>query len=60
MNLEKTILNIIESCKYDIGIYVTDMHDNVIKYNENAIFETASCIKTFILLNTLNNYMKVK
>ena len=50
MNLEKTILNIIESCKYDIGIYVTDMHDNVIKYNENAIFETASCIKTFILI----------
>ncbi len=26
------------------------MHDNTIKYNENVAFETASCIKTFILV----------
>lgn len=50
MGLEEKILSIIENCKYDIGIYITDMHDNRIKYNENSIFETASCIKTFILI----------
>ncbi len=50
MNLEKKILSIIENCKYDIGIYITDMYNNRIKYNENSIFEAASCIKTFILI----------
>ncbi len=50
MNLEEKILSIIENCKYDIGIYIEDMHGNRIKYNENIIFETASCIKTFILI----------
>lgn len=50
MNLEEKILSIIENCKYDIGIYITDMHGNRIKHNENNIFEAASCIKTFILI----------
>lgn len=50
MNLEENILNIVKNCKYDIGIYITDMHGNRIQYNENSIFETASCIKTFILI----------
>lgn len=50
MNLEENILNIVKNCKYDIGIYITDMYGNEIKYNENYIFETASCIKTFILI----------
>lgn len=50
MGLEEKILSIIENCKYDIGIYITDTHGNRIKYNENSIFETASCIKTFILI----------
>lgn len=50
MSLEEKILSIIENCKYDIGIYITDMHGNRIKYNENSIFETASCIKIFILI----------
>lgn len=50
MNLEEKILSIIKNCKYDVGIYITDMHGNRIKYNENNIFETASCIKTFILI----------
>lgn len=50
MSLKEKILSIIENCKYDIGIYITDMHGNKIKYNENSIFEPASCIKTFILI----------
>lgn len=50
MSLEENIINVIKSYKYDIGIYIIDMHGNVIKYNENVIFETASCIKTFILI----------
>ncbi len=50
MNLEEKILNIVKNCKYDIGLYITDFYGNRIKYNENSIFETASCIKPFILI----------
>lgn len=50
MPLEGKILNIIKNCKFDIGVYITDMHGNIIKYNENSVFEAASCIKTFILI----------
>ena len=35
---------------YDIGFYIKDMKDNIFKYNENITFETASCIKVFILV----------
>lgn len=50
MSLEEKILDLIKNCKYDIGVYITDMNGNNIKYNENSIVETASCIKTFILI----------
>ena len=50
MNLEKKIMNIVKNYNYDIGFYITDMFGNQIKYKENEIFETASCIKTFILI----------
>lgn len=36
--------------KFDIGFYAEDMKENVIEYNSNKNFETASCIKLFILI----------
>ena len=34
----------------NVSLYVKDEKDNVIKFNENDIVETASCIKLFILI----------
>ncbi len=42
--------NIISNSYYDIGIYATDMKENIIAYNEHKVFEAASCIKLFILI----------
>lgn len=44
------IENIIEKTDYDVGLFAVDMNGNEIGYNENKIFETASCIKLFILI----------
>ena len=44
------IIDIIKIKNYDVGIYVTDMNGNEVKYNENKLFEAASCIKLFILI----------
>ena len=44
------ITGVIKKTNYDIGFYITDMYGNEIKYNENQKFETASCIKIFILI----------
>lgn len=50
MEIEEEILEILKKYKYDIGVYIKDRYGNEIKYNENNLFETASCIKTFILV----------
>lgn len=47
--LEK-ISEIIENTNYDIGVYATDMKGREFRYNENKVYETASCIKLFILI----------
>lgn len=48
--MSEELKNIISNSYYDIGIYATDMKDNIIAYNEHKVFETASCIKLFILI----------
>ena len=51
MNINDTIFNLLNDSKYEIGIYIKEKNfNNAIKYNENNIFETASCIKAFILV----------
>ena len=50
MNLEGKIVDSIKSTPYGIGFYIKDLKGNEIKYNENKIFESASCIKVFILI----------
>lgn len=44
------ISKIIENTNYDVGVYATDMNGREVKYNENKVYETASCIKLFILI----------
>ena len=48
--MKEKIKKIIENSDYDIGLYICDTRNNSFGYNENKIFETASCIKLFILL----------
>ena len=60
MKLENKIINILENSFYDIGLYVNDMKSNIIKYNENEVFETASCIKLFILIEYFNQVFENK
>jgi beta-lactamase class A len=50
MELEQNILNIIKDCNYKVGYYYLDENDRVIKHNENELFETASCIKLYIMI----------
>ena len=51
MDINTKIKDIIKNSKYKIGLYIKDKNTNeVIKYNENNIFEAASCIKAFILV----------
>lgn len=50
MNLEGKIIESIKNTNYDIGFYIKDLKGNEIKYNENNIFESASCIKVFMLI----------
>jgi beta-lactamase class A len=54
----KSIEKIISKYDYTVGLYAMDMYGNEIKYNENTIFESASCIKLFVLIeyfNQINN-----
>ena len=50
MNLKEKIFRNIKDLSYDIGFYIKDLYGNEIKYNENKTFESASCIKVFILI----------
>ena len=48
--MKEQILNSINKYHYDIGFYLSDSHGNVISYNENRKYESASCIKLFVLM----------
>ncbi len=48
--MQEKIIDLIQQTNYDIGFYAIDQKHNKIKYNENYIFESASCIKLFILI----------
>ena len=51
MNINDAIMKLLDGSKYEIGFYIKNKNSNaVIKDHENDIFETASCIKTFILV----------
>lgn len=48
--LEENILNELKKYNGHVGIYIDDMNGNIVKLNEDETFETASCIKLYILL----------
>ena len=50
MKIKELIKESINDINYDIGIYIKDFKGHEIKHNENEIFESASCIKVFILI----------
>jgi len=50
MDINEKINNLIDKYNYNIGIYFNDLKGNIIAINENKTFETASCIKLFILI----------
>lgn len=49
LEIEKKILELINNINYSFGLYFDDLNGNIIKYQENKLFETASTIKVFIL-----------
>jgi beta-lactamase class A len=56
--INQNIKEIVTKYNYTVGLYAIDMYGNEIKYNENILFESASCIKLFILIEyfkQLNN-----
>ncbi len=58
INSEKKIKQLIDNFEGKVCIYITDDKDNIIKYNENEIVESASCIKLFILIEYYNQILK--
>ncbi len=56
----KNIEKLINNFQGKVSLYATDEYSNEIKINENDIVETASCIKTFILVEYYNQIMKGK
>ena len=58
INSEEKIKQLIDNFEGKVCIYITDDKDNIIKYNENEIVETASCIKLFILIEYYNQILK--
>ncbi len=50
MEIDKYLEQFVNDYNYNIGVYVNDLNGNEFKINENMIFEAASCIKLFILI----------
>lgn len=57
MNIEKDILKLIENFDGNVSVYAIDEYNNEVKYNQNMIVETASCIKLFILIEYYKQIM---
>lgn len=50
MKLNEEINNLINNFEGNVSLYAVDDYNNEVKFNENRIVETASCIKVFILV----------
>lgn len=60
MNLEEKIKELVEKFDGIISVYASDNYSNEIKVNENEIVESASCIKTYILIEYYYQIMNGK
>ena len=60
INSEEAIKKLIDDFEGKISLFISDEKNNVIKFNENEIVETASCIKLFILIEYYNQILQNK
>ena len=58
INSEEKITKLIDDFEGKVCLYAIDEQNNIIKFNENEIVETASCIKLFILIEYYNQILK--
>ena len=58
LNVEEKIKELINDFDGNVNFYINDEKGNELKYNENEIVETASCIKLFILIEYYNQIMQ--
>lgn len=58
LNVEEKIKELINDFDGNVNFYISDEKGNELKYNENEIVETASCIKLFILIEYYNQIMQ--
>lgn len=58
MSFEEKIKELINDFDGNVNFYISDEKGNELKYNENEIVETASCIKLFILIEYYNQIMQ--
>ena len=58
MNAEKLIKNEIINFNGKIAIYYDDLCGNIISINENEVYNAASCIKVYILIELFNQIDK--
>lgn len=60
INSEEAIKELIDDFEGKISLFISDEKNNIIKFNENEIVETASCIKLFILIEYYNQILQNK
>lgn len=60
MDYKQNIEELVNNFEGSISLYAVDEHKNEIRINENNIVESASCIKTFILVEYYNQIMNSK
>ena len=60
INSEEAIKKLIDDFEGKISLFISDEKNNIIKFNENEIVETASCIKLFILIEYYNQILQNK
>ena len=58
MDIEKIIKNSISNFDGKVAIYYDNLKGNIIKINENEKYNSASCIKIFILIELFNQINK--
>ena len=54
MNIEKAIKDSLVNFEGKVAVYYDDLEGNVIKINEKEKYNSASCIKIFILVEFFN------
>ena len=58
MNLENTIRNYIINFDGKIAVYYDDLKGKTLAINENGLYNGASCIKVFVLIELFNQLYK--